>query len=197
MIISFQNACASSLSTSKDLKLISCEYAVTFSGPHVYFAFVAVGKGFEPIPAGAIASVPAVRAAAIADEGFSLGLVLGDGGFPSLDLFLDRLHLAAQDRGLVEGRARPQQPPRHHRRHPDRQAEFQKKFGKPMQGSTLEEQMAFMHYELTQGNERKAGNILRGTTGAAEAAAADPDRGVVVAAQAAGGAVGELEGPAG
>lgn len=56
--------------------------------------------------------------------------------------------------------------------HPDRQAEFKKKFGKPIQGSTLEEQMAFMHYELTQGNERKAGNILRGTTGAAEAAAA-------------------------
>lgn len=56
--------------------------------------------------------------------------------------------------------------------HPDRQAEFKKKFGKDIQGSTLEEQMAFMHYELTQGNERKAGNILRGTTGAAEAAAA-------------------------
>lgn len=56
--------------------------------------------------------------------------------------------------------------------HPDRQAEFKKKFGKDIQGSTLEEQMAFMHYELTQGNEREAGNILRGTTGAAEAAAA-------------------------
>lgn len=56
--------------------------------------------------------------------------------------------------------------------HPDRQAEFQKRFGKPIQGSTLEEQMAFMHYELTQGNERKAGNILRGTSSAAEAAAA-------------------------
>lgn len=56
--------------------------------------------------------------------------------------------------------------------HPDRQAEFKKKFGKDIQGSSLEEQMAFMHYELTQGNERKAGNILRGTTGAAEAAAA-------------------------
>ena len=55
--------------------------------------------------------------------------------------------------------------------HPDRQAEFKKKFGKDIQGSTLEEQMAFMHYELTQGNERKAGNILKGTTGAAEAAA--------------------------
>jgi len=56
--------------------------------------------------------------------------------------------------------------------HPDRQAEFKKRFGKDIQGSTFEEQMAFMQYELTQGNERKAGNILRGTTGAAEAAAA-------------------------
>lgn len=56
--------------------------------------------------------------------------------------------------------------------HPDRQAEFQKKFGKPIQGSTLEEQMAFMHYELTQGNERVAGAKLRGTSSAAEAAAA-------------------------
>lgn len=56
--------------------------------------------------------------------------------------------------------------------HPDRQAEFQKKFGKPIQGSSLEEQMAFMHYELTQGNERGAGNKLRRTSSAAEAAAA-------------------------
>lgn len=55
--------------------------------------------------------------------------------------------------------------------HPDRQAEFQKRFGKPIQGSTLEEQMAFMHYELTQGNERKAGNLLKGAVGADEAAA--------------------------
>ena len=56
--------------------------------------------------------------------------------------------------------------------HPDRQAEFKKKFGKDIQGSSMEEQMAFMHYELTQGNERKAGNLLRGTSSAAEAAAA-------------------------
>lgn len=55
--------------------------------------------------------------------------------------------------------------------HPDRQAEFQKRFGKPIQGSTLEEQMAFMHYELTQGNERKAGNLLKGAGRADEAAA--------------------------
>lgn len=56
--------------------------------------------------------------------------------------------------------------------HPDRQAEFQKKFGKPIQGSTLEEQMAFMHYELTQGNERAAGAKLRQAKTAQDAAAA-------------------------
>ena len=56
--------------------------------------------------------------------------------------------------------------------HPDRQAEFKKKFGKPIQGSSLEDQMAFMQYELTQGNERGAGAKLRGTSSAAEAAAA-------------------------
>lgn len=54
--------------------------------------------------------------------------------------------------------------------HPDRQAEFKKKFGKDMKGSTLEEQLAFMQYELTQGNERKAGDMLKGAKGAAEAA---------------------------
>lgn len=56
--------------------------------------------------------------------------------------------------------------------HPDRQAEFKKRFGKDIQGSTLEEQMAFMHYELTEGSEKKAGAKLRGTTSAQEAAAA-------------------------
>lgn len=56
--------------------------------------------------------------------------------------------------------------------HPDRQAEFKKKFGKGIRGSTLEEQMAFMHYELTQGNERRAGAKLRQAKSAQEAAAA-------------------------
>jgi hypothetical protein len=55
--------------------------------------------------------------------------------------------------------------------HPDRQAEFKKKFGKDIRGSSLEDQLAFMQYELTQGNERAAGNKLRGAKGAAEAAA--------------------------
>ena len=56
--------------------------------------------------------------------------------------------------------------------HPDRQAEFKRVFGKPIQGSTFDEQLAFMQYELTKGNEKRAGDILRGTTTAADAAAA-------------------------
>jgi len=56
--------------------------------------------------------------------------------------------------------------------HPDRQAEFKKRFGKDIQGSTLDEQMAFMHYELTEGKESRAGAKLRQTKSAEEAAAA-------------------------
>lgn len=56
--------------------------------------------------------------------------------------------------------------------HPDRQAEFKKKFGKDIKGSTLEEQMAFMHYELTEGKEKGAGDKLRQTKSAQDAAAA-------------------------
>ena len=56
--------------------------------------------------------------------------------------------------------------------HPDRQAEFKKRFGKDIQGSTLDEQMAFMHYELTEGKESRAGAKLRGTKTAEDAAAA-------------------------
>lgn len=55
--------------------------------------------------------------------------------------------------------------------HPDRQAEFQKLFGKPIQGSTLEEQLAFMQHELTKGRESGAGDRLRQTRTAADAAA--------------------------
>lgn len=56
--------------------------------------------------------------------------------------------------------------------HPDRQAEFQKKFGKPIQGSTMDEQLAFMHHELTQGKEKGAGDKLRQAKSAEDAAAA-------------------------
>lgn len=55
--------------------------------------------------------------------------------------------------------------------HPDRQAEFARLFGKPMQGSSVEEQLAFMHYELTRGNEIAAGNKLRKASTAYDAAA--------------------------
>ena len=56
--------------------------------------------------------------------------------------------------------------------HPDRQAAFKAKFGKPIQGSSLAEQLAFMQFELTEGTERRAGAMLRGAGSAAEAGAA-------------------------
>ena len=55
--------------------------------------------------------------------------------------------------------------------HGDRQANFKKVFGKPIQESTLEEQLAFVHHELTQGTEQAAGNRLRSTKDHATAAA--------------------------
>jgi hypothetical protein len=54
--------------------------------------------------------------------------------------------------------------------HPDRQAAFQQWAGKPMQGSSLWEQLAFIQHELTEGAERTAGNLLRSAKTAAEAA---------------------------
>ncbi|MEN6629817.1 MAG: phage tail tip lysozyme [Sulfuricella sp.] len=50
--------------------------------------------------------------------------------------------------------------------HPDRQAAFAKWSGKDIRKSTLEEQLAFMNYELTQGAEQKAGALLRATKNA-------------------------------
>lgn len=45
--------------------------------------------------------------------------------------------------------------------HADRQAEFKKIFGKDIRGSSLDEQLAFVQYELTKGNEKTAGDKLR------------------------------------
>lgn len=45
--------------------------------------------------------------------------------------------------------------------HPDRQANFQRKFGKSIIGSSLNEQLEFIHHEMTAGTERGAGNKLR------------------------------------
>ncbi len=53
--------------------------------------------------------------------------------------------------------------------HPDRQANFKKWAGKDIRQSSLEEQLAFVNYELTQGAEKKAGNLLRATNNAQQA----------------------------
>jgi hypothetical protein len=55
--------------------------------------------------------------------------------------------------------------------HPDRQAAFAKWAGKSIRGSSLEEQMRFAQYELTQGGEQKAGAMLRNATSARDAGA--------------------------
>lgn len=53
--------------------------------------------------------------------------------------------------------------------HPDRQAEFRKWAGKDIRQSSLEEQMGFVHYELTEGNERRAGALLKAAKSAQQA----------------------------
>jgi len=55
--------------------------------------------------------------------------------------------------------------------HPDRQGEFGKLFGKSIKDSSFEEQLAFIHFELTRGNERNAGNKLREAQTGRDAAA--------------------------
>jgi hypothetical protein len=55
--------------------------------------------------------------------------------------------------------------------HADRQAEFRRAFGKDIRGSTLDEQLQFVHYELTRGREQAAGRALRGAASAGEAGA--------------------------
>jgi len=55
--------------------------------------------------------------------------------------------------------------------HPDRQAAFKKWAGKDIHGSSLDEQLAFANYELTQGSEQKAGKALRGANDAYQAGA--------------------------
>jgi len=53
--------------------------------------------------------------------------------------------------------------------HPDRQAKFKNKFGKSIIGSSLEEQLEFVHHELNN-NEKSAGSKLKNTKSAQEAA---------------------------
>ncbi|WP_454843316.1 phage tail tip lysozyme [Pseudomonas gorinensis] len=53
--------------------------------------------------------------------------------------------------------------------HESRQQQFAKWAGKPMQGSSLDEQLGFVHYELTQGQEQGAGDLLRRAKSARDA----------------------------
>ncbi|MGB4100825.1 MAG: phage tail tip lysozyme [Alphaproteobacteria bacterium] len=45
--------------------------------------------------------------------------------------------------------------------HPSRQADFKEKFGHDMKQSTMDEQLEFIHFELTAGKEKKAGERLK------------------------------------
>lgn len=51
-----------------------------------------------------------------------------------------------------------------------RRADFKAWAGKDIYGSSLDEQLAFQQYELTQGKERAAGNLLRASRTSADAA---------------------------
>ncbi|GAA7770994.1 hypothetical protein RN01_29855 [Cupriavidus sp. SHE] len=53
--------------------------------------------------------------------------------------------------------------------HPDRQANFKAWSGKDIRDSSLAEQLQFVNYELTQGAERRAGQLLRATQNAQQA----------------------------
>jgi hypothetical protein len=53
--------------------------------------------------------------------------------------------------------------------HPDRQAAFAKWSGKDIRSSNLDDQVAFVNYELTNGNEAAAGRMLRASTNARQA----------------------------
>ena len=55
--------------------------------------------------------------------------------------------------------------------HPPRQADFQRIIGKPVEGSSLKEQLEFVNWELNN-SHKSAGNILRTMTDAAQAAEA-------------------------
>jgi hypothetical protein len=55
--------------------------------------------------------------------------------------------------------------------HPDRQRDFRDWKGNPIGGSTLEEQLNFIHHEMTEGKEQSAGRKLRASRTAREAGA--------------------------
>ncbi|WP_299074733.1 phage tail tip lysozyme [uncultured Paraglaciecola sp.] len=69
-------------------------------------------------------------------------------------------HQAVGDGGLAYGIAQW---------HPDRQRNFAKWSGKDIRNSSFEEQLRFVNYELTKGQERSAGSLLKKTVNADEA----------------------------
>ncbi len=56
--------------------------------------------------------------------------------------------------------------------HPDRQAEFKKKYNKDIREATFQEQLDFVNHELTSGSERIAGAKIKEAKSASDAAAA-------------------------
>lgn len=54
--------------------------------------------------------------------------------------------------------------------HPDRQEQFKRWSGKDIKGSSMDEQLGFLNYELREGNEKRAGTKLMGAKTAADAA---------------------------
>lgn len=56
--------------------------------------------------------------------------------------------------------------------HPDRQASFQREFGKDIRQASFEEQLKFVCHELLRGDEKRAGRELLSQHTAAGAAAA-------------------------
>lgn len=60
--------------------------------------------------------------------------------------------------------------------HADRQAAFKSFSGKDIRNSTIEDQLKFIQYELTQGTEKAAGDALRGATTAKDAGAIVSER---------------------
>ncbi|WP_151743010.1 MULTISPECIES: phage tail tip lysozyme [unclassified Acinetobacter] len=55
--------------------------------------------------------------------------------------------------------------------HPDRQANFKKAFGKNLKDASFQEQLEFIHYEMTKGTEQNAGAKLKEAKTASEAGA--------------------------
>ena len=54
--------------------------------------------------------------------------------------------------------------------HPERRADYKARFGRDIEGASIEEQIAFIQHELTVGKESAAGAALRGARTAEEAA---------------------------